>query len=810
MSTRIIVVNNKISNFVSICFIAFIFFNLGSCLRMKPSISISKEVLLQMTPNDWVYCSEENKTCSFTGKKLVRYGNSGVFEYKEVENSVSCSNSVFGDPIKSVKKFCHIKNIPYTWVFCANESSKCTFSGVTVVKYGTETYFNYKYASTSIDCNNATFGDPINGKKKYCYYMAEDDYSDCASENQTCSFKGTNIVRFGSGASWAYKEIVDSTPCTTSIFGSVSTSTTSRICQTKNSPYFWVECAKENETCSFTGDSVVRFGQNGIYYYKYATNEISCNNATFGDPLYGVSKICEYIASTTSETPEALKTLSSTYQESEPDSESVAIEKSTCSYDSGFGFNGNCLSSKWSTILAKSPLPSDVSTALGFLTEIAYKITSNYDVCVGDYKGGDIEKNPTLTYTKCDSVPLMENFQYGLFGSYILSVPCGTTLQNLNSCAIFDKCGTVALSINAGIAQCLATYSTGIAAILSPLSGTLDYLSFGISPKRRFTLRIPIAYRNGDKIESKEISTYGHFFVGLGLKFPIDIHFGGMSFDKIFSFDVNSTYIIDFGDSASIVTSLIQTIYSATKSNAEAIVKSILNTGAEMTISIKGLLSLNLNDLTRGFLPNIDLDLGQASILVTSGAKSASGMKPGVYIHVSSDIAKNLFIIYKRNLDQFASVMNIFGIPQISFPEIKLSLGIFIQDDALGFEFFGLGFTFKCMFINSKTSGSCDFSHKFFTSIIESGKWVIKHAKKLFDDTGKQVISFATDAGKFAEYAAAETIKFFQNDARNFFERDSVSALKGAASEVKDFFEGDVTDAFDTAGKSVKKFFSKW
>ena len=38
----------------------------------------------------------------------------------------------------------------------------------------------------------------------------------------------------------------------------------------------------------------VRYGANGQYAYQIATGSIACNNGTFGDPAYGVTKTCEY------------------------------------------------------------------------------------------------------------------------------------------------------------------------------------------------------------------------------------------------------------------------------------------------------------------------------------------------------------------------------------------------------------------------------------------------------------------------------------------------------------------------------------
>jgi len=57
----------------------------------------------------------------------------------------------------------------------------------------------------------------------------------------------------------------------------------------------WIFCAREDETCSFTGTAQVRYGLNDTYAYKTATGSIGCNNQVFGDPLFGADKICEYL-----------------------------------------------------------------------------------------------------------------------------------------------------------------------------------------------------------------------------------------------------------------------------------------------------------------------------------------------------------------------------------------------------------------------------------------------------------------------------------------------------------------------------------
>lgn len=54
----------------------------------------------------WASCADEKGICSFSGTKTVRYGANGKYYYGTYSGSVSCSNSVFGDPIENVVKQC--------------------------------------------------------------------------------------------------------------------------------------------------------------------------------------------------------------------------------------------------------------------------------------------------------------------------------------------------------------------------------------------------------------------------------------------------------------------------------------------------------------------------------------------------------------------------------------------------------------------------------------------------------------------------------------------------------------------------------
>ena len=185
----------------------------------------------------WTFCANENQTCTFSGAKLVRYGANGTYVQQTATNSISCSNATFGDPVFGVVKHCDYTDAPApspTWTFCANENQTCTFSGTKLVRYGANGTYVQQTATNSISCNNATFGDPVFGTVKHC------DYTDA--------------------------------PATTST---------------------WTFCANENQTCKFSGTKLVRYGANGTYVQQTATNSISCNNATFGDPVFGVVKHCD-------------------------------------------------------------------------------------------------------------------------------------------------------------------------------------------------------------------------------------------------------------------------------------------------------------------------------------------------------------------------------------------------------------------------------------------------------------------------------------------------------------------------------------
>jgi glucose/arabinose dehydrogenase len=137
-----------------------------SCLTVALGIAylgISANIAQAQT---WTHCVNENNTCTFSGAKVVRYGAGTRWNQGIYLNSVRCNNATFGDPIVGTRKSCQTSEPQ--WTTCANEGGTCSFTGKKIVRYGMGTRWNYLEATNQIVCNNSTFGDPYVATRKIC------------------------------------------------------------------------------------------------------------------------------------------------------------------------------------------------------------------------------------------------------------------------------------------------------------------------------------------------------------------------------------------------------------------------------------------------------------------------------------------------------------------------------------------------------------------------------------------------------------------------------------------------------------------
>ncbi len=65
----------------------------------------------------------------------------------------------------------------------------------------------------------------------------------------------------------------------------------------------WIRCAGEGQPCVVPGTASVRYGANDLYVTKSATTSINCDNATFGDPVIGTYKACDYLVGEAANAP---------------------------------------------------------------------------------------------------------------------------------------------------------------------------------------------------------------------------------------------------------------------------------------------------------------------------------------------------------------------------------------------------------------------------------------------------------------------------------------------------------------------------
>ncbi len=120
-------------------------------------------------------------------------------------------------------------------------------------------------------------------------------FSRCAAEAATCSFTGTRMVGYGAGASFTYKPMTGSAACTNAAFGADPDPDVAKSCWVSptGGPAGYTACASEDAGCTVPGyGRNVAYGANGVFTYRVLSGAITCNNATFGDPLPSTVKSC--------------------------------------------------------------------------------------------------------------------------------------------------------------------------------------------------------------------------------------------------------------------------------------------------------------------------------------------------------------------------------------------------------------------------------------------------------------------------------------------------------------------------------------
>lgn len=269
----------------------------------------------------WTRCGGEGSWCTTSSLATVRFGTNGVYAQRTVSGKFGCFTTVFGDPIPGAAKGCDILSgvETATWQTCATEGQTCSASNGSVVRYGAGDRFYYRNVSGSFTCGTALFGDPFYGMSKTCQVRtgvavaasgtlttettgnggtagaaASGTWNRCGGEGAICSVSGSTTVRFGANGLYAQRTVAGQFLCSTSVFGDPAPGAT-KGCDVLSGveSATWKVCATEGQICSPSGTSVVRYGSGDSWFQRTATASFNCDNGQFGDPVYGIPKVCE-------------------------------------------------------------------------------------------------------------------------------------------------------------------------------------------------------------------------------------------------------------------------------------------------------------------------------------------------------------------------------------------------------------------------------------------------------------------------------------------------------------------------------------
>ena len=188
------------------------------------------------------------------------------------------------------------------WTKIADEGQAFAVNGTQMVRYGSGAYWITKAVSGGGECTNGWFGtDPIVGIVKQCEVSGSaappvSGWSQIASEGQSFSVNGTQVVRYGSGSAWITLAVTNGGVCTNEFFGSDPLVGIVKHCDvaTAAASVAWAVIAVEGQSFALSGTQTVRYGSGSTWISRSLSGGGLCTNEFFGnDPLVGIVKQCE-------------------------------------------------------------------------------------------------------------------------------------------------------------------------------------------------------------------------------------------------------------------------------------------------------------------------------------------------------------------------------------------------------------------------------------------------------------------------------------------------------------------------------------
>lgn len=435
----------------------------------------------------------------------------------------------------------------------------------------------------------------------------------------------------------------------------------------------------------------------------------------------------------------------------------------------GLGFPGMC--TRGNNKFKKNQIKNNSIRKFvnGVVLPITNFFTGTANFCLGDFNGSEIGSSKNMANTGCSAFPLPSNSIVGLFSGNMYDVPCAGD-SNVNACFIFnDVTLTYGFTFNGGLLQC-GLDMTGVGAGLMPLTEFLGDIALGFSAQAEFKSSVELCYnpmsqhaRSTHKpkkhpgILCSSRTVRANIFISLDISLP---HFtiAGKDLSDYFQINIGISMYIDYGGNVQKFHKYHRQLSSGKSDKAQKheIAKRAASDGAEFTVNITGSITINFQNLTKGFIPNMNINLGVFNLLVSSG-KGPSGLARGVYTYIESNILKSLlddvFGKYKKAFKEVLDIVDGLGI----------KFGLFFDELGSGFLFELDGFKFQCIWDNQHKKGSCQFKNKFLTAILKGVKWAIHEAEYLFDEAGKLIAEFEGEIDDLAKGIEHEAEKIWHD-----------------------------------------------
>jgi hypothetical protein len=269
------------------------------------TVFLSFAVLLgqtqRVTGSRGTKCADEGGVCNFRGGGTVYYGVGNSWIARPNSSSgVRCTNDVFGDPAPNRTKSCFVERVQTLvaseGVRCAEENQTCTFYGRGSVYYGVGTNWVAQAHTDGVECTNEVFGDPAPDRTKACFVLLDSGLPRgvrCANEGQRCTFRGPASVHYGVDGAWVTQGHTNSVNCTNNVFGDpIQDRVKSCYVETAVTQPSGQRCAGEGGVCRFRGVGTVYYGAGRVWVHQRHTDNVSCSNTVFGDPVPNVAKSC--------------------------------------------------------------------------------------------------------------------------------------------------------------------------------------------------------------------------------------------------------------------------------------------------------------------------------------------------------------------------------------------------------------------------------------------------------------------------------------------------------------------------------------